>query len=621
MPRNLVTEKRTHQKTLLAKLLARENIHVEIRNVDTAMFDTTNRILIIPKMKDYISENIYNMYIGHEVSHALHTPQNWQETIKPLKIPNHLMQIVEDSRIEKLIKNVYPGIRKYFYAAWRELFANNAFGISSLEEVNACTFIDRYNVHFKLGDSFGVEFTPEEQVFVDKGKNITSWEDAIALMKEMWIFIKEEQKKIKQIKVAVPSSFKLGKGMAGGADVDDDDCVSKTLENLDQNKKELIDNKEIIHVYADPEDWQSHVISYRKILSLNVLGKTFQKLLTKYKTFSKPYVSYMAQQFELKKNANEFKLISYNKTGNLDLDRIHEHMIADDLFVRNVIQPQGTSHGLVIMFDWSGSMRVNLTRSLYQLFFLTDFCNTVKIPFEVYAFTSPSTSAKEFIKDKHPKLFPGKIIHSKYVLFNMLSNQMTTTEYLQMQMVLLSVSTGDRVCDVLGTNGTPLCETAIAAMAITQEFKRMNRLDFVNVCFITDGEGHQNTLYQLDSNSGFGSFEKKKNVYVHDIQNSNIEKYDSNIVVTLLNLLQQRIEANIIGFYFATPADIHPNKRLNQYFDELTKKKIVTVNEVEGYTQYHIIDNSLINIEPTRFGLAVDNRLKFILSEFIKMII
>ena len=40
-----------------------------------------------------------------------------------------------------------------------------------------------------------------------------------------------------------------------------------------------------------------------------------------------------------------------------------------------------------MFLDWSGSMQYNISGTMKQLFNLVWFCNRVKIPFEVYAFT------------------------------------------------------------------------------------------------------------------------------------------------------------------------------------------------------------------------------------------
>ena len=61
------------KKSVLARLLANENITVQQGNFETAYFDIVNRVLGLPLFKD-MSNDLYDLMIGHEVSHALYTP-------------------------------------------------------------------------------------------------------------------------------------------------------------------------------------------------------------------------------------------------------------------------------------------------------------------------------------------------------------------------------------------------------------------------------------------------------------------------------------------------------------------------------------------------------------------
>ena len=68
-------------KTLLAKLLATENIHVVHKNMETAYFDTKNRELGLPILEN-MSGDIYDLMTLHEVGHALWTdPKEWSEIV------------------------------------------------------------------------------------------------------------------------------------------------------------------------------------------------------------------------------------------------------------------------------------------------------------------------------------------------------------------------------------------------------------------------------------------------------------------------------------------------------------------------------------------------------------
>ena len=64
----------------LAKLLATENLIVEHRVVETASFDVDRRVLVLPIWD--VSDRVYNRLVGHEVGHALYTPNTDWSTLE-----------------------------------------------------------------------------------------------------------------------------------------------------------------------------------------------------------------------------------------------------------------------------------------------------------------------------------------------------------------------------------------------------------------------------------------------------------------------------------------------------------------------------------------------------------
>ena len=166
-------------KSLLAKLMASEDINVEYRNnISTAAFNTENRTLLMPVFKD-ISENTTDLFLGHEVGHALFTPTGViNDVMAKGGTFKSLVNIVEDARIEKMIQSKFPGLRRNFYEGYSELMDKNFFGLNG-EDVNELNFIDRINIHFKIGTRAGVEFSDEEQTYVDRIANLRSWDDTI----------------------------------------------------------------------------------------------------------------------------------------------------------------------------------------------------------------------------------------------------------------------------------------------------------------------------------------------------------------------------------------------------------------------------------------------------------
>ena len=101
------------QKSILAKLMASENISVRHAKVPTAGFNPQTRTLILPILKE-MEGDVYDLFVCHEVGHALNTPaKGWHSVIEE-KGPNYkgFLNIVEDARIEKLIKRKFAGAGK-----------------------------------------------------------------------------------------------------------------------------------------------------------------------------------------------------------------------------------------------------------------------------------------------------------------------------------------------------------------------------------------------------------------------------------------------------------------------------------------------------------------------------
>ena len=133
----------------LARLLATENLVVEHKQCPTAMFDVDRRVLTLPRW-DKASGTVYDMLVGHEVGHALFTPnKDWRDIAD---CPKDFVNVIEDARIEKLMKRKYPGLRKSFSGGYKELNDRDFFRIQG-EDLGSLSLIDRINLHFKIGAS------------------------------------------------------------------------------------------------------------------------------------------------------------------------------------------------------------------------------------------------------------------------------------------------------------------------------------------------------------------------------------------------------------------------------------------------------------------------------------
>ena len=122
-------------KSNLAKLLATENITIQHNNVKTASFDVKNRVLTLPIFKQK-SGDVYDMSIAHECAHALYTPYEEWEGITDNELRSYV-NVIEDTRIDKLIQKKYPGVVKNYENGFKFSKAgDNEFACVSFDKAN-----------------------------------------------------------------------------------------------------------------------------------------------------------------------------------------------------------------------------------------------------------------------------------------------------------------------------------------------------------------------------------------------------------------------------------------------------------------------------------------------------
>ena len=178
------------QKSVLARLLANENITVQQGNFKTAFFDVENRVLGLPLWKE-MSADVYDLLVGHEVGHALYTPSVDKIQIKG--VPFSYVNVIEDIRIEKKVLAKYPGLVNNFKRGYKELVEMDIFGTKE-KDINEMGFMDRLNIKAKGRDLVDVEFSEEEQPYVDMAMKVETFEDVETVCRELvaWIGEKSE---------------------------------------------------------------------------------------------------------------------------------------------------------------------------------------------------------------------------------------------------------------------------------------------------------------------------------------------------------------------------------------------------------------------------------------------
>ena len=208
----MLTQVNYEVKGQLAKLLATEDLIIENRKVSTASFDTERRVLTLP-MWEKASGVVYDLLVGHEVGHALYTPaDNW--TYDYPDVPMSYVNVLEDVRIEKFMKQRYPGLSKTFYNGYSQL-ANQDFFELSEHDIEEMGLADRINIHYKIGSFENVNFNDDEKYFVDKAFKTETFKDVLNLAQELYTYIKEKQEQEEQLTKLDDLEFSMGGDTSG----------------------------------------------------------------------------------------------------------------------------------------------------------------------------------------------------------------------------------------------------------------------------------------------------------------------------------------------------------------------------------------------------------------------
>jgi len=489
-------------KSNLARLMATENLVIEQRRVPTAFFDIKNRVLTVPILNGNLSPELYDLLLGHEVGHALETPEEgWHHSVIEVKeVSRTTLNICEDIRIEKKIKRRFPGIRSSFLKGYRELMDMDFFGVKG-KDLNTLNFLDRINLHAKGGAQQNIRFSKQEIDLLEEAEDAETFKETVEVAKKIEAFMKKQEEKRQNEKpkssgeeFLEPSlqeddtedtqqyssnDFDQDEDGSDDGEGEDDDSdedaktgmtgstdgkynpVSITDQNFREREKELTSEatrKE--YVYSSiPEVNLSkvivpHKVVYEKFASINNLeaNQGFYKpdvLLSNLNAFRKEsnrVVSYLVKEFELRKNADQLSRAKVSKTGDLNMSRISEYKFTDDIFKRITKIPNGKSHGLVMYIDWSGSMSDHIHATVKQLLNLVMFCKKVSIPFEVYAIAS-HPDADNIIPYRgglcrYQSMTIGELgMHDDFCLPNILSSKMTPKEFTNAASILLDFGT------------------------------------------------------------------------------------------------------------------------------------------------------------------------------------
>ena len=242
-------------KSNLAKLLATENITIQHNNVKTASFDVKNRVLTLPIFKQK-SGDVYDMLIAHECAHALWTPYEQWEGITDKELRSYV-NVIEDTRIDKLIQSKYPGVVRNYENGFDILEKQNFFGISGKDINKDFMIIDKINLRSKSLNRLPFIFAPSDNKWLAKVDAVKTFKDVLTLAKEMLDWQKDQVEQMKKLpdfdNISVIKNYELNEDEDELEDSDNGQGDNSDVEKNDDDADEKNDFNNFGDQEADDE--------------------------------------------------------------------------------------------------------------------------------------------------------------------------------------------------------------------------------------------------------------------------------------------------------------------------------------------------------------------------------
>ena len=687
-------------KGSLAKCLATENLIIEHKKVSTASFDVDRRILVLP-MWDKASATVYDLLVGHEVGHALFT-DNIDWTVDYSDVPKDFINVIEDVRVERLMKKKYAGLAKTFYNGYNELNSDDFFSVKD-ENLDNLSFIDRINMYFKIGAFHNIAFSDQENEFVTRISQLETFQEVLDISREIVQFLNYKKKQLTEMPEIVQNQGESGEEVdlpenseqnapndsmdieqesqessstdgesqgeesvtmeqetpsGSGSDPSDkhgDEFESKTSQSFDEKAQDLTNKfgQETLYVELPEIILENVVIPNDYIHSkckehyqsgpwVSEWYASVSQDYLSYKKSAEKEVSYLVKEFECKKSADQYARSTTARTGILDTSKLHTYKYNEDLFKKVSVIPDGKNHGLIFILDWSGSMCDWILDTCKQMYNLIWFCKKVNIPFEVYAFTVDCNSYVD-IQPNHPPIY-NKVANvvapeNSFRLLNFFSSK-TSTRELDVQMKNIWAAChgfqkkSGSVPRHLDLSGSPLGDTMLALHALIPDFQRKNKLQKVNVVFLTDGEGYVNPTTQTKKNNNqeYIGFTKAYNTTIRNRKNGrvypsyeygNFPQYSK----VLLSTLKDKFPTvNFINFRVVPGKDFRTcHTWYGREFGDYEKAKTVYRKEQfisfpgTGYDQFNVIPTTTLS-QDEKFDVEEGATKAQIKTAFSKML-
>jgi hypothetical protein len=586
--------------SIFARALATENISFAFdATAETASFDTKTRHLIMPVWN--VSDTLQTMLVAHEISHALWTPYERSEALFlaaaeegfDRNLLHRICNMIEDVRIERLMKQKYPGTRRDFFLGYKEIADKDMFRFSEMDMTRIGT-INRLNIHFKWGVPGFIEvpISDEEAKFVTMIDEVETFDDVFEVAKALYRdpltaaereqFAKMRAKGGQGGEDGVLEDASGGDQMGAAGKIGDMACAFAR-----KTGKDFISTTLTI---SPVENYEEQIISTDTILKKyedeinNPCNNPFD--MKGYREFvreSDAFVRQLVAQFERRKAADEIRRERPKQTGMLNLDRLHQYRTHDDIFISKIVKQDGKNHGIVFMLDFSGSMGVGIGDCFLQVLQLVWFCEKAKIPFEVFGFTDGTyidpvimaqheqewrshthNGTEPFKFSKAPRYAnprPTTVMNDGAKLYCIATSRDDAAKRERLLAFLYESYVTKVRQRVVGLHGTPTVESLGLATQFITKWVERNNIQIPTIMVVTDGEPNPVRLYEdyAKNNPVPYMIIKNQSFTVHNEILGTIHQIDTvkqygqgvpnTVIGSMLDGLRQKYNARTVGMY------------------------------------------------------------------------
>ena len=189
------------------------------------------------------------------------------------------LNVTEDARVEKLMKRKFGGLPKTFFKGYQELSDEDFFDLEN-EDIAKMNFVDRVNLHFKIGHFVEIPFHNDRELeIVDLVSKSETFEDNSEHMRFFMSTVRNKQDQIQEPKEASQgqsgSSQEQSKGGTSSQSQFESDEDSETEQESEGQSDDIEEDEE----FGDDDEVKTD----------NAFTENAKKFINKNKTGNRRY--------------------------------------------------------------------------------------------------------------------------------------------------------------------------------------------------------------------------------------------------------------------------------------------------------------------------------------------